>query len=203
VVASYGLPATGSSEAMKLRKKYSTVDFFPTAGTVWAYETHISAEKEKAIKNTRISQAIRHDQRPSGLVAPAQKGQSEAFGVGFLQMPRKNSLSHADFVRIDMAKFRRERGSYFILSFGILYGQKTLGIKASCVVSKKTAPRAVDRNLIKRRWREAMRECLPFLSAPATLIFYAMRPANNASYKDIKKDVAALVSLSRAKLRAS
>lgn len=117
-------------------------------------------------------------------------------------MPRKNTLTHADFVRAEKAKFRRERGAFFILSFGVLSGQKTAEIKASCVVSKKTAMRAVDRNLIKRRWRDAMR---PHLSAlPASVfVFYAMKPAKDASYADIKEDVAALVSRAGAKLRAS
>ena len=117
-------------------------------------------------------------------------------------MPRKNSLTHADFVRADMAKFRRERGSLFILSFGVLAGQKPTDLKVACVVSKKTAARAVDRNLIKRRWREAMRQCLPSAPAPSALVFYAMRPAGNASYADIKNDVGALVARASEKLRA-
>jgi len=118
-------------------------------------------------------------------------------------MPRKNSVTHADFVRADMAKFRRERGSLFILSFGTLPGQKQGDLKTTCVVSKKTALRAVVRNLIKRRWRNAMRQCLSFAPAPSTLIFYAMRPASSASYEDIKKDVAALVSRASMKFPAS
>ncbi|MEK7106935.1 MAG: ribonuclease P protein component [Patescibacteria group bacterium] len=117
-------------------------------------------------------------------------------------MPRKYTLSHADFVRAEKAKFRRERGELFILSFGALDGQKTAETKASCVVSKKTAARAVDRNSIKRRWREAMRECLSSAPSPCVLIFYAMRPAKGASFAEIKKDVAALVARAAAKLRA-
>ncbi|MDP3965298.1 MAG: ribonuclease P protein component [bacterium] len=118
-------------------------------------------------------------------------------------MPRKNSLTHAEFLRAERAKFRRERGSLFILSFGVLAGQKPRECKTACVVSKKTAARAVDRNVIKRRWRDAMRHCLPSAPAPSALVFYAMRPARNASYADIKNDVDMLIARAGAKLRTS
>src|SRR3989338_7052882 len=115
-------------------------------------------------------------------------------------MPRKNSLTHADFLRVEQAKFRRERGHLFILSFGVLAGQNPRECKVACVVSKKTAAHAVDRNLINRRRREAMRQCLSSVPLPATLVFYAMRPAKNAPYANIKSDVAELVSRAVAKL---
>ncbi|MDO8552492.1 MAG: ribonuclease P protein component [bacterium] len=117
-------------------------------------------------------------------------------------MPRKNSLTHADFVRAEKAKFKRERGALFILSFGSFAGQKTAEIKAGCVVSKKTAALAVARNRIKRRWRAAMKQCLSAVSAPAILVFYAMRLANTASYAEIKNDVEQLVARTIAKPRA-
>lgn len=116
-------------------------------------------------------------------------------------MPRKNSLTHADFVRVEQAKFRRERGSLFILSYGILPGQKLAELKVACVVSKKTAARAATRNLIKRRWRAAMLECLPAVPAPLTLVFYAMKPAVGASFTEIRIDIAALVARVSAKFR--
>jgi ribonuclease P protein component len=118
-------------------------------------------------------------------------------------MPRKNSLTHAEFVRVEQAKFRRERGSLFILSFGVLTGQKTAEIKAACVVSKKTAPRAVERSLIKRRWRAAMSQSLAEIAPPAVLVFYAMRQAMTASYTDIRNDVTALVGRASERLRSS
>ena len=116
-------------------------------------------------------------------------------------MPRKNSLTREDFVRAGKAKLRRARGALFILAFGRLPGQKTAEIKASCVVSKKTASRATERNLIKRKWREAMRSNLSGIPAPCMLIFYAMRPAKDASFADIKIDVEALVARVGAELR--
>ena len=115
-------------------------------------------------------------------------------------MPRKNTLTHADFVRAERAKCRRERGSLFILAFGVLPDRKSREFKAACVVSKKIAARAVDRNLIKRRWRAAMLQYLSAVPAPLTFVFYATRPANNAPYADIKSDVAELVSRATTKL---
>lgn len=117
-------------------------------------------------------------------------------------MPRKNSLTHADFVRVEQAKFRRERDSLFILSYGTLVGQKLGELKAACVVSKKTAARAVDRNLIKRRWRDAMRGNL-HIPTPSALVFYAMKGAKGASYADIKSNVDGLIARASEKLRSS
>jgi ribonuclease P protein component len=165
-------------------------------------ETHISAEKEETSKNARVSQTICQHERAGASQTPAQKGPRTAFRISVLLMPRKNTLTHAEFVRADMARFRRERGSIFILSFGTLPGQKPTDLKATCVVSKKTAARAVDRNLIKRRWRAAMSQCLS-AAAPSALVFYAMKPANGASFEDIKSDVQALVERAGAKLRSS
>ena len=167
------------------------------------YETHISAEKEEAGKDARISQAVCHHERAGASETPAQKGTSTACPVSVFKMPRKYSLTHADFIRAERARFRRERGSYFVLSFGVLPGQKTSEIKAGCVVSKKTATRAVNRNLIKRQWRDAMRQCLSSAPAPSVLIFYAMRPAKGASYADIKNDVTELIARAGGKLRTS
>ena len=167
------------------------------------YETHISAEKEEAGKDAWISQAVCHHERAGASETPAQKGTSTACPVSVFKMPRRYSLTHADFIRAERARFRRERGSYFVLSFGVLPGQKTSEIKAGCVVSKKTATRAVNRNLIKRQWRDAMRQCLSSAPAPSVLIFYAMRPAKGASYADIKNDVTELIARAGGKLRTS
>jgi len=167
------------------------------------YETHISAEKEEAVKDARISQAIRHYERSRAPETPAQEGSRTTLGIGSKRMPRKNTLTHADFVRVEKAKFRRERGSFFILSYGTLTGRMSQESGSSCVVSKKTAARAVDRNLIKRRCRDAVRQCLPMVPASSILVFYAMKPAKGASFADIKNDVAGLVARAGAKLRAS
>ena len=167
------------------------------------YETHISAEKEEAGKDAWISQAVCHHERAGASETPAQKGTSTACPVSVFKMPRRYSLTHADFIRAERARFRRERGMLFMLSFGTLPGQKPTELKAACVVSKKTAPHAVGRNLIKRRWRNAMRQCVSAAPAPSVLIFYAMRPAQGASYADVKNDVARLVARAGVKLRTS
>lgn len=104
-------------------------------------------------------------------------------------MPRKNSLTHADFVRAGKAAFRRERGACFILSYGALSEGGSRDPQIACIVSKKTAARAVDRNLIKRRCRAAARNLLAEIKNPLTFIFYANKNAKSASFAEIRQDV--------------
>lgn len=65
----------------------------------------------------------------------------------------------------------------------------------ACVVSKKVAKRAVDRNLIKRRGREAVRDALKkSAAAPASYVFYAKKEALGAPYRDIAAEIRKLLS---------
>ncbi|OGG70009.1 ribonuclease P protein component [Candidatus Kaiserbacteria bacterium RIFCSPHIGHO2_12_FULL_53_13] len=108
-------------------------------------------------------------------------------------MAIKQSISRSDFKLIEGANFRREHGALFSVSFGVLPSKNSSVTKAACVVSKKTAARATDRNLIKRRCREAARECLREVKLPLALIFYAKRAAHSASYAAVKEDIELLI----------
>lgn len=101
-------------------------------------------------------------------------------------MPKKYRLSVAD-----LKVFRPERrlaGEYF--SLGIA-GADRLG--AACVVSKKVAARAVDRNTVKRRVRSILITELPHLS-PATYVFYAKKGVVEATFADIRKDISKMLA---------
>lgn len=62
-------------------------------------------------------------------------------------------------------------------------------------VGKKLAPKAVDRNRMRRKMREAARECP--LDAPLDVIVTAKAPALTASYADIRRNLASEVERSR------
>ena len=110
-------------------------------------------------------------------------------------MPKKQRLSRADFSKITSAKSRRYFGAYFSLSVVPFSPEKTLSEpKFACVVSKKAAKHAVDRNGIKRRCREAVRLATRGRPLAASLIFYAKKEAVGASYARIEQDVGALLS---------
>src|SRR3989338_1166324 len=114
-------------------------------------------------------------------------------------MPRKRSLARTDFLRHAGAGARRFHGALFSLSVSAL-PSGARGPKCACVVSKKVSPKAVERNLIKRRCREAVRtlilkrnEAPAPQSAGLALVFYAKREARGAAFEDIRKDTVSLL----------
>src|SRR3989338_9492842 len=108
-------------------------------------------------------------------------------------MPKKHRISSSDFKLIENSKRRRERGAYFILSYGTQAGREGAHARMACVVSKKTAARAVDRNLIKRRCRAAAGDLIADIRKPLVFIFYASRNAKGAAFAEIKRDVEKLI----------
>ncbi len=111
-------------------------------------------------------------------------------------MPKKYRISHADFKLIEDARFRRERGAYFSLSHGRLSGARGNRLRVACVVSKKVAIRAVDRNFVKRRCLDAVRNLLAGDKEPFALIFYANKNAKTASFEEMKADINKLIEKS-------
>ena len=106
-------------------------------------------------------------------------------------MPRNKRLTRADLSLLLKAKTRRVNGQYFTLS--VLPRLEEKGSKVTCVVSKKVARRAVDRNTIKRRAREAMRPILEQITTPAFFMLYAKREALGAISQEITQDVKKLL----------
>ncbi|OGG57946.1 ribonuclease P protein component [Candidatus Kaiserbacteria bacterium RIFCSPHIGHO2_01_FULL_55_17] len=85
----------------------------------------------------------------------------------------------------------RVSGALFALSVSPLL--KAQGPKFTCVVPKKVAPKAVQRNLIKRRCRAAVRTHIRRVTTPTALIFRARKGILGAPYADIDKDIRTLV----------
>ena len=104
-------------------------------------------------------------------------------------MPKKHRLSRADFTALS-ARSRRISGGLFSLSIA----PSPLGTKVACVVSKKVSPKAVVRNLVKRRARAILREALKNFDKPLLLSFHAKTAARDASYAEIDSDVRRLLS---------
>ena len=105
-------------------------------------------------------------------------------------MPNRYRLSRADLVRLPRPS-PRAHGRFFSLSH-----TKTAlfdGPKIVCVVSKKIAVRATDRNKIRRRCREALKMFLPDIKEPVALIFVAKREVVAATFDEIRNDVQKLL----------
>lgn len=101
-------------------------------------------------------------------------------------MPKLSRLSGAEIRRLKPEK--RLNTALFSLSYSRVDGRA----KAACTVSKKTAAKASDRNLLKRRMREALRAARP-LPDNAGMVLIAKRAAVEATYDAIRQDVAELM----------
>lgn len=102
-------------------------------------------------------------------------------------MPSPHRLSRLDFNHFKVE--RRLSGAFLSLGVGVV-SQRIRGGFA-CVVSKKVARKAVDRNRIKRRVRAIMREVT--LSGPLVVIVYAKPGASHATMQDLREDIMALL----------
>lgn len=102
-------------------------------------------------------------------------------------MPSRFRLTRADFA--GMRGFKRLHGRFFSLSFGELPGR---GPGAACVVSKKVAARAVERNRIKRRCRSVLGRLMH--AASPVFVLIAKKGAGEASFADVSADIESLIA---------
>jgi ribonuclease P protein component len=109
-------------------------------------------------------------------------------------MPKKQRISRSDFASLPK-KARRNAGNYFSVSVSELPASSK--VRATCVISKKVIQKAHDRNLVKRRCREAVRPLLPSITRPLALVFYAKKSARDASFAEIKDDIASMIAVLR------
>jgi ribonuclease P protein component len=109
-------------------------------------------------------------------------------------MPKLHRLTHADFTALKT--LRRENGKFFTLAVSHSPHKKA---QFACVVSKKTALRANERNLIKRRSYAAIRENLP--REGFAYVFTAKSSAKEATFAEIADDVTHLFEKALAGLK--
>ena len=94
-----------------------------------------------------------------------------------------------------MKGFKRLNGSLFTVSWGRIDGRTYPG--AACIVSSKVAPRAVDRNRIKRLCRAALSAYLAKETQPNVYIFVAKKAAVEARAMDVRAQISALLGIVR------
>ncbi|TSC87004.1 MAG: hypothetical protein G01um10148_109 [Parcubacteria group bacterium Gr01-1014_8] len=71
--------------------------------------------------------------------------------------------------------------------------QEAAGPKCACVISKKTAKRAVDRNSAKRACRELARAALAHIKRPVAFVLHIKPAALKAPRAELSKDIASLI----------
>jgi len=90
---------------------------------------------------------------------------------------------------------RRVSGTYLSIAMAPMNGLTEP--KFTCVVSKKVSPKAVERNRLKRRCREAFRPLLRDLP-PVAFIIYPKRVALDVPFAELSREMATLVGKSTA-----
>ncbi|MBI5003798.1 ribonuclease P protein component [Candidatus Kaiserbacteria bacterium] len=108
-------------------------------------------------------------------------------------MPTKFRLTRADFKLFSSQKTRRVRGVFFTLSIFPL--PVDTPPKAACIVSKKVSRKAVDRNLIKRRFRAVLQGLMPQVKQPLALAFYTNSSSTKATFEQLSEDVAQVLKV--------
>ena len=102
-------------------------------------------------------------------------------------MPAKFRLKRADFKLFLGQKAHRTRGAFFTVS--VVSAPSGSGTKAGCVVSKKTARHATDRNRIKRICREVVRAILNKIEEPVVFVLHAHPASISATHEDLSGDI--------------
>ena len=100
--------------------------------------------------------------------------------------PKENHLTRQRDFRTVYEQGHWFRGRF--ISIIIFVSDENLFLKAGFSIRKKIYKRAVDRNKIKRRFREIIRLSKKNLSRNVWLVFHARPNTLKASYKDLTKD---------------
>jgi len=106
-------------------------------------------------------------------------------------MKQTGRLKRADFAALERSGRRRVHGAFFTLSISSLNADTET--KYACIVSKKVASKAVERNRIKRLCREATRIGLSSSAQPRALVLHAKRAAKGVSSGELRRDVSVLL----------
>ncbi len=102
---------------------------------------------------------------------------------------------HADFQRVystGRKQFRGQLGFFFALrtpGSEAALRSATEGPRVGLTVPKALG-KAVDRNRIKRRMREAVRASLPILTAPVDLVLHPRRAVLTVDFRVLQREVA-------------
>ena len=94
-------------------------------------------------------------------------------------------LKHADFDRVYKQGKRQFSANLTVFYLGNESGSRRVGFTVGKVLGG-----AVDRNRIKRRLREAVRGCLPLLSAPVDVVINPKKSVLALEFEALRKEVA-------------
>jgi ribonuclease P protein component len=103
-------------------------------------------------------------------------------------MPKKYRLTGDEMKTLSGKRFH---GRFFSL---LIARAATDHPKFAVVVSKKVSLKAVERNKVKRRMRNALTKLRSHVQKPAALVLSAKADAKKASYAELVRDIESLFS---------
>ena len=117
-----------------------------------------------------------------------------------IEWPVSRLCKHADYQRVYKARRKQfaNQMSYFFALRPALGpdGTSVRGVSAKAarigLTVGKVMGKAVDRNRIKRRMREAVRRQLPLLEAPVDLVLHPKRGVLDLDFATLEREVAAV-----------
>ncbi len=145
------------------------------------HETNLPAQEAQARKDARLSCPLKEPHRQEHAEAPPPQGPRAPLHL----MPKRSRLTGAELRRLTGA--RRIHGAFFSVATSPAQGRA----KVTVTVSKKVSPKAVERNLIKRRAKAALSPLLQHFPAGA-YIFTARPVAREASFAALRTDIQSL-----------
>lgn len=101
-------------------------------------------------------------------------------------LPKEKRLANTnDYKRV------YQKGSFFSSRLLVInyLANKTSASRLGIVVTKKVAPKAVDRNKVKRKFREASRSLYDVLPAGYDVVVNIKKSATSAPFTEIKKEI--------------
>ena len=152
-------------------------------------EKNLSAQKAQTSSRPRFYEAFENTHGPRALDTQASEGPGAPVNITRMSTKR---LTRSGLAQLQRAGVRRLHGAYFSLVAAPLAESKVS--KFTCAVSVKASRKAVERNLVKRRCREAVRGTLAKVKRPLGLAFYAKREAVQAQYVELARDIEKLVA---------
>ena len=107
--------------------------------------------------------------------------------------PKHRLRKHADyqFVYKGSRKQFGKQLAYFFLLRPAERRSETPGPRIGLTVPKALG-KAVDRNRIKRRLREAVRDALPLLQSPVDVVLHPKRSVRDANFETVQREVAVI-----------
>ncbi|HTR18529.1 MAG TPA: ribonuclease P protein component [Candidatus Paceibacterota bacterium] len=107
------------------------------------------------------------------------------------ELRKLSSPSNERAGRLASRAGKRFHGRLFSLLLVPIAGSSA---KCACVVSKKSARKAVERNTIKRRCRSILSKRMPSVKTPLALLFYAKPGARDATFSEVERDIESLLA---------